>query len=64
VIGIFAPDCDCDGQDTIGMLPIRIRRYATDREACARYVQLGPEYLHTEALHGPSGHLLAIRPAP
>ena len=59
--GIFAPDCDCDGMATIGTFAIRVRRYATDREACERYLELGPEYLRTEAIHGPSGHLLAVR---
>ncbi|HZJ65938.1 MAG TPA: hypothetical protein VFD36_20665 [Kofleriaceae bacterium] len=40
--------------------PIRVRRLATDAEAIRRYRQLGPDGLHTEALHGPSGHLLSV----
>lgn len=59
--GIFTPECDCDAMDEIAMHPVRVRRYATDREAMDRYLQLGPGGICTEALHGPSGHLLAIK---
>lgn len=62
MIGIFVPDCDCDAMDEIAMRPVRVRRYPTDIEACKRYVALGAANCGTEAIHGPSGHLLAIRP--
>lgn len=58
--GRWAPDCDCDAMDQLAHQPVRVRRFATDREAMERYRKLGPDRVHTEAIHGPSGHLLAV----
>jgi hypothetical protein len=63
VTGVFAPDCDCDAMKEIANKPIAVRRYPTDIEACRRYVAISTSQvgLGTEAIHGPSGHLLNVR---
>ena len=60
--GVSAPDCDCDAMKEIANKPVAVRRYPTDIEACRRYVSVstGPG-LGSEAIHGPSGHLLNVR---
>ncbi len=59
--GIFAPDCDCDGAATIGMYQVVQRHFKTDREAVDHYASLTPDQIGQQAIHGPSGHLLALR---
>jgi len=59
--GIFVPDCDCDAMREIANKPVAVRRYTTDIEACRRYIAIGSgPGLGTEAIHGPSGHLLNV----
>lgn len=62
--GVFAPDCDCDAMQEIAKRPVAVRRLATDLEACKRFISLVSGVpapgLGSEAVHGPSGHLLNV----
>lgn len=59
--GIWAPDCDCDAMTEIAWRPVKVVRFETDREALAHYSKLTPDQIGQQAVHGPSGHLLAVR---
>jgi len=59
--GIFATDCDCDAMREIAHKPISRSRHPTDLAACLRYMAISTSPgLGTEAIHGPSGHLLNV----
>lgn len=58
--GVFVPDCACDRMD-LAQFPVVVSHFGSDDEAVSRYLVLrATGLLLTEAVHGPSGHLLNV----